>query len=91
MLDTWYECELSLLRELREKLKLDVDTMRDLISELNSMARAIENDCSVIEMVILQCRRDRAMKRYLREYNDKFGRDANHKPPEPEGGYDVVG
>jgi hypothetical protein len=90
MPETWYECELSLLRELREKLKLDVNIMRDLISELNSMARAMENDCSVIEMVILQSRRHRAMERYLREYNDKFGRDKNCKQPQG-GGYDVVG
>jgi hypothetical protein len=78
----WYECELKLLKELCTKLKLDTEIMQDMVFELNNMLRAIENDCSVIEMVILQARRDRALKKYLDEYNTKHGncRDEADKP-----------
>jgi hypothetical protein len=73
MVDTWFNSELRLLRELTDKLKLDSQTLRQMINELSSMQKAIENDCSVIELVILQAQRDRSLKTYLNRYNAEFG------------------
>ena len=66
---TWYKTELKTLSKLVEKLKLDALTARQLMIELNEVNAAIESDCSLIELVILESRRDRSLRRYLDMYN----------------------
>jgi hypothetical protein len=83
----WYTCELRLLKEFNEKLKLDVEIMQDMVFQLNDMRRAVDHDCSVIEMTILQAKRDRALKKYLDEYNKHHSTPRDHTPSE---GYDEL-
>jgi hypothetical protein len=48
-------------------LKLDEQTMRELVYDLHQMTK----DCSVIEFVIMQSKRDRTLRPYLDEYNKR--------------------
>jgi hypothetical protein len=78
----WYNCELRLLRELCNKLKLNTELMQEMVFELNDMLDIVEKDCSVIEMVVLQAKRERSLKKFLDEYNKKYGtcRDESDRP-----------
>ena len=70
--DPWYLAELELLRKLYSTLKIDQNVMREFVYELGVMWQAMDGDCGVIEMVIMQSRRDRALKHYLDEYNKLY-------------------
>ena len=70
--DAWYQAELKILRKLYSTLKIDQHVMREFVYELGVMWRAMDGDCGVIEMVIMQSRRDRALKPYLDEYNKLY-------------------
>ena len=64
--DPWYICEMNIIRELRDKLKLNAHIVKELVDDLNDMYAA---DCSVIELVLLQAKRDKNMRAYLDQYN----------------------
>jgi hypothetical protein len=73
--DAWYIAELDILRKLYNTLKIDQTIMREYVYELDVMWRAIDAGCGVTEMVIMQSRRDRALKHYLDEYNRLYKAD----------------
>ena len=66
--DKWYQCELDTLHKLRTRLNFDDAVMTQLVRQLNDMKRAMDN-CGVIEMVVMQGRRDRSLRPYLDAYN----------------------
>ena len=65
----WYQWELDTLHKLRTRLNLNTIVMRQLVRELNDMKRAMTQECSTIEMVILQARRDKTLQPYLKAYS----------------------
>jgi len=67
--DKWYQCELDTLLKLRTRLNLNAIVMAQLMRELNEMKQAMMDDCSVIEMVALQAKRDKTLEPYLKAYN----------------------
>jgi hypothetical protein len=66
-MDDWYRGELAILRKLYLELNIEEHIIRQFIKQLNEMTK----DCSVIEFVAMQARRDRALKPYLEQYNIK--------------------
>jgi hypothetical protein len=70
--DPWYLSEIDILRKLYNTLKIDQTIMREFVYELRVMWRAMDAGCGVTEIVIMQSRRDRALKQYLDEYNKLY-------------------
>ena len=70
--DPWYLAELEILRKLYSTLKINRNVMQEFVYELDVMWRAMDAGCGAIEIVIMQSRRDRALKLYLDEYNKLY-------------------
>jgi hypothetical protein len=68
MNDSWFKMELDILRKLYIELQIPDDVMFMFVKELYEMNRV---DYGIMHFVILQSRRDRALKPYLDEYNKR--------------------